>query len=577
MPRRAHLSPNPARVYPPPPLGRETEERGGAAAESVSLLPTWFAVAALIAVAALHFVSIGLFPLADPDESRYGEIAREMVLRSDWVTPTLNFVKYFEKPPLVYWMTAASYGVFGIDEFSVRLPALLCGLVVIGLVLALGASMYGRTTGLLAAIVLATSPFPAMLSEAMTLDTPLTCMMTLALVAVWFGHRSAGPFWYRLAYVGTALGVLVKGPVSAVLVAAIAATFLLAAGGWRELRRTVDRVGIALAAAITLPWFVLVTWRNPEFFHFFVVDQHIARYLWTTEHGQPFWYFLVLTPVVLIPWSLLTYTAPSLWRPHLDPRQWSRQTLYLVLWAAVIITFFSLSKSKLLTYILPAIPPLAILWARLIERGLAAGDVSFLRRGGNVLIVLGSGAFLSGAILGFFIHHWRFPLIRPFLFGGGFVLAGVGYLARMALERRGPGAALRLYVAGFVAFLAIGLGGRSLTNSYRELSIGALLSMQPMDRLANYGSFFHGLTFYTGSRAVMVSGLGELDFGSKQGDQRAWFWDDDELRRQWSAPHRMLLAIRPGDLAKLDPPLDPPPIQIAAQEKVVLVANRPPE
>jgi 4-amino-4-deoxy-L-arabinose transferase-like glycosyltransferase len=248
----------------------------------------------------------------------------------------------------------------------------------------------------------------------------------------------------------------------------------------------------------------------------------------------------------------------------------------LVLWAVVIFAFCSASKSKLLTYILPALPALAILLARLCERALAEHDHTFLSRGSRLLVVFGAATFLSGAGLGFFISHWRFPLVRPYLFAGGLLLSGAGYLAGIALQRRGPRAALQVFTAAFVALLALTLNGRGLANSYRGVSLAAAREMRAGDRVASYGSYVQGLPFYTGQRVAVVRYQGELDFGSHQGDQSAWFWaGDDQLRREWSRPGRLFLVIRPGDLAAINPPLEPAPTQLASEGKVVLVVNRP--
>ena len=469
-------------------------------AERALPLSLWVALAALAALAALHLCTIGINALGEPDEPRYAEIGREMLVLGDWVTPHLNFVKYFEKPPLMYWMTAASLGQFGVNEFAARLPALLCGFATLALVFMLAARMYGRSTALLSTIILATSFFPAMLQQVLSLDTPLTCFMTFALAAVWFGHESRGRAWYRIAYVATALGVMIKGPVSAVLVGAIAAIFLLVAGGWPALRRAFDRVGFGLALAIILPWFALVSWRNPEFMHFFVVDQHLKRYLWTQEHGQPFWFFLVL--------------LPASWRPGACWRSPTRHLAAASSAAAVVSQPSSWSSGPCHRRLLLALEVEA---ADVHPAGTAAagdplGGFSIARwrrrtrpfsARQHLLIRLRRGGLLSGVILGFFIAHWRFPLIRPFLFAGGLCLAGVGFLARRALSATVAGRPAGL-IAGFIAFMALVIHGRSLSNSYREISFTLARTMGPAI-VSSITASTSRPGFYTGQRVVMVS------------------------------------------------------------------------
>ncbi len=589
------------------------------------------ATAAAAAITALYAYGAHGFPLTEPDEARYAEIGREMLARGDWVTPHLNFVKYFEKPPLVYWATAAAFGALGVSELAARLPSLVSGLVTIALTVGLARRMYGPSTALLALPIIALGPLFGFLAQTLTLDMSLTLFMTLAMAAVWFGWTrtppdrpstppgsSAGPAgrppppcgdkppedaerlspvgdslsggsspawlpgarhatqtWYRVAFVATALAVLVKGPVAALLVAGSALLFLALHGGWRAVRPALDWRGFALALAVAVPWFVLVSWRNPEFVHFFVVDQHIARYLWTSEHGEPIWFFAPVIALALGPWGLMLLLDPALWRGALAPRTWSAPTRFLVIWAAVIVVFFSLSTSKLLTYVLPAMPPLAILAARAIAAAFAQGRTAPLSRLAWLFLVGGPVLSLCGALVPHLSTHWRTPLLAPYLIAGGVPLVATGWLTRRALQRGRPYAALAVLALGWCAVFAVAVSGRGVANDYRALGLAARAAMAPEDRLVLYRRLVHGIGFYAGRRTIMVGHPGELKFGSGQGAQRAWFWSGDaDLRREWAAPGRLFLVINRKDLDAFRPPLDPPPLTVAAKDKKVLVVNR---
>ncbi len=457
--------------------------------------------------------------------------------------------------------------------------------------------MYGAATALLVLPIIALGPLFGFMAQSLLLDMTLTCFMTIAVVAVWFGwsslvahrrdsqpppptpddRRPSTTSWYRVAYVAAALATMVKGPVAAVLIALIAIAFLLVQGGWRALRPALDWRGCAIALAITLPWFVLVSWRNPEFVHFFVVEQHIARYLWTTEHGEPIWFFLPVIPLALGPWGLLIVLDPLLLRAALAPRGWSAATRLLVIWAGVIVLIFSVSVSKLLTYVLPAMPPLAILAARALVLGVAEGRAAGLRRLAVLFMIAAPLLSLCGVILPRVGSHFRLPLMAPYFLAGGPVLLVTGWCIRAALQRRRLHLALAAVAIGWLAGFAVAVAGRGVANDYRSIGLAARAAMLPQDRLALYGNFVQSIGFYSTRRPIMIGYRGELDFGARHGDHDAWFLDGlPDLRREWAGPGRLFVVINRKDLEHLDPPLDPTPIVIATKDKKMLVVNRPP-
>ncbi len=534
----------------------------------------WLACAAMLITTAAYLLGAARCPLAEPDETRYAEIAREMLVRHDWITPHLNFVKYFEKPPLVYWACALAFRILGINQLAARLPSLLAAFGGIILSALLAARMYGRTEAILAVLILATAPLYAILGQTLTLDIGLTFFVTLGLAAVWFGYERGDRRWFRVAWVAVAGGLLVKGPVAAVLVGAPAAVFLLIQGGWPALRSAVAVRGVALAALIVLPWFALVSWRNPEFPFFFIFDQHLKRFVWTTEHREPFWFFLPMLPALFFPWGLLPVVDPRLWWHELSWRRWGARTRFLVLWAAAVVGFFSLSASKMITYVLPASVPLAVLLARMLACGLERGRVQGFARTGWLLLVLGLGTGLAGGLVPVLSSHPRVPLIQPYLYAGGLVLAATGFGARAALRARHPRIPLVVFSAGALGLMVLCSAGHSLANSYRELGRAAASHVRPGDRLAVYQHLVYGIMFYSRHRVIMVSSGGELRFGSQQGDHQAYFWPDDEtLRREWAGGGRLFLVINRNELDALRPPLDPAPRLVATEGKKVLIVN----
>ena len=184
----------------------------------------------------VYLTAIANHPLLEPDEGRYAEIAREMVESGDYITPRLNYVKYFEKPVLLYWMNAAAYGVFGESGFASRLPTALCALCGIMVVGALGAYMFGRTAGLMSSIVTGSSLLYFAIGTIDLTDMPVSFFMTVAMAAFYVGANSGNRRWYAAFYAAMALAVLTKGLIGIVLPGGIAFWYIVVTRKWRVIR-----------------------------------------------------------------------------------------------------------------------------------------------------------------------------------------------------------------------------------------------------------------------------------------------------------------------------------------------------
>ncbi|MFQ5665917.1 MAG: phospholipid carrier-dependent glycosyltransferase [Candidatus Binatia bacterium] len=478
-------------VPPPDPSGRR--------------LPRWLIWTGTAAIVLSYFCLLGHFPLNEPDEPRYAEIAREMIQRGDWVTPHLNYVKYFEKPPLIYWLTAANFTLFGMSELVTRLWPALFGLLGIVMTYAIGRAMYGAWTGYVGAALLAATPLYFGLSQILILDMPLAALITVALGAFWFAQHD--PRRRRrfvvLLYGATALAVLAKGPVAALLTGGIIIAFLLLRGDRAALRWVISAPGIGLFLVIVLPWFVLVSHRNPEFIDFFLVNQHLDRFLRPAEHRQPLWFFLPIVLAGMLPWSACCVLAPGIMRRffvRLMQRRLSAAAVYCVVWSAVVFVFFSLSGSKLATYILPMFCPLAILGARFFRHVVASRHTALLRRCGVMFLVVAGGAVLGGAITSALVAHWRVELIVPRLYAGAAVLAAAGGLSLLLLRQAActgrTQRSLAVLVLGILALQVVAISGRGVAAEYRSLGLAIRQQAGPADEVVLYHHYTQGITYY---------------------------------------------------------------------------------
>ncbi|MFY9822428.1 MAG: phospholipid carrier-dependent glycosyltransferase, partial [Thermoanaerobaculia bacterium] len=350
---------------------------------------------------------MGSFPLLDPDEGRYAEIPREMLQRDDFVTPHLDGVLYFEKPPLYYWLNAAAAAVLPSPEIASRLAGACFGLAGLGLAWLLGGAMGGRRTGLLAAVVLGTSPLYVTLARAAIIDMTVTFFLSATLTCFWLAQerdaadadRRARLLWHG-AFAAAALATLAKGLIGIVIPGMVVFLFLLFTRRWSVLRRVPWVSGSLLFLAIAAPWHVLAARRNPDFLWFYFIHEHVLRYA-TSEalRQQPFWFFGAVLLVGLLPWSGLFPAAAALFRRAPERLRDRPHLVFLLTWAGFVVVFFSASRSKLVPYVLPALPPLAVLMALAVEEA--------EEKAGRVRSWLRLGAAAGALVLGI--------LIVPFL------------------------------------------------------------------------------------------------------------------------------------------------------------------
>ncbi len=364
----------------------------------------WPLVLLVLLAAAIYVGSAGIPPLLDDTDSLYAEVAREMNLRADWITPYVNGFRYFEKPPLFYWLMSLSYAVLGAEtEFTARLPTALAVVALVAVTFVIGRELFGTRAGFFGGVALTTSAGTFLFTRIVLPDALLTLVITLFFYAFVRWERAEEKTVPLLSmYALAGMAVLAKGFVGAVLPAAGVVVTLAATGRAREFSRLVSLKGTAIAFAIFGPWLVLMEQRNPGFLWYYVVNEHILRFLGTRQpmdYGRlPLPSFWSLHLVWLFPWSvyLLALAWPTNARRAIAEH--GRRLVLPLAWAATVIAFFSLSSSRLEYYTMPALPALALLagvqCAACWERGPDfAGKVLLL--GG---ITLGAALFTASAV-----------------------------------------------------------------------------------------------------------------------------------------------------------------------------------
>jgi len=522
----------------------------------------------------LFFQFLGRLPLIDPDEGRYLEIPREMLERGDFVTPTLNYVKYFEKPPLHYWLNALSLSVFGENEFAARFAGALCGLLTVLVTYQLGRALLGRRTGLYGAILLGSAGGFLVQARINFTDMTLTFFLTGAFacfaLASRDGERRKGRCYY-LMYLCMALAVLAKGLIGVVLPGAVVFLFLLFTRRWGILREMRLVSGGALFLLVCAPWFVLVSLRNPEFPQFFFIHEHFQRFLTKVHHRyQPYWFFIPVLAGTLLPWSPF---VPAALRQGWRERGTRGQTLFLLLWAGVIFAFFSKSDSKLVPYILPVFPPLAILIGNWFARGGSPQSLSRHAAGtGALLILLGAAAIAYPLCF----TRAQIGVVDGALVGG--LLVCQGFTALLA-GRTGDPVRLLAALAATAYLFALAAppvvyARVAINNSSKEFARLINERAGAEVAIACYSGYEQGIAFYTHRRVIVVGDPDELEFGRDHGAPAAWFLDRAAFDRLWDSPAPLFTIVKLRDLPKLQAAVKSPVQLVASVGNRALISNR---
>jgi 4-amino-4-deoxy-L-arabinose transferase-like glycosyltransferase len=514
-----------------------------------------------LGLALLWFVPLNWPHLFDPDEGRYAEIPREMVASGDWVTPRLDGIKYFEKPALGYWATAAAFEVFGQHAWTVRLWPALSGMLGLLLTFALGLRLYDQRAALLAVLVQASALLYVAMARIATLDMGLTLGLQIAMTALALLVQRPQPARQQswrlplLLGVGVALAVMAKGLVGILIPGAVAVLFMLIHRDWRLALRAAPWWTLAALLLLAAPWFVLVSARNPEFAHFFFIFEHFQRYLSSAgfERYQPAWFFLPVLALGFLPWiTLLPGALGFAWRAARDG---DRPTSLLLLWAAFVLLFFSLSQSKLAPYILPLFPALSLLTGR------AIAALPPQRFAAHLRVV----AWFAGGVGAIVLLLWRAPPAAA-LVARASTTSILGFAAAFLLLALGAGIGARLSRRDLVlaAAAATCLGGLLLAQSallaadYLPRMRALVLLEQQLrpwvgadTRVYCVNGYPQPLPFYLQRTCTLVGYRGELDFGLQQ-EPRLALADLKQFVPAWEQQSDALAIMRPEDYQELE-------------------------
>jgi 4-amino-4-deoxy-L-arabinose transferase-like glycosyltransferase len=584
---------------------------------------------ALILIWFLVFVP-GLFapPLLDDADSTHAEAAREMLSRGDYVTLRVNGVRYLEKAPLPYWLTALSYAAFGVSEFATRLPNILAVLLSVALASIWALRAFGHRAGVYAGLFVTTSIGFYLFTRVFIPDALLALLVGASLyffLTALETDPSSVWRWYA-GYASMALAVLTKGLVAGVLVGLAATGYLLSSGEWRRWREFRPLSGLGLFLLLAAPWHILAGLRNRGFFWFYFVNEHFLRFLgkrYPMDYNKlPPLAYWGLQLVWIFPWSLYLPLVLRQARRDLLPARHpslpggldfqTRTRLLCWVWAGVVLLFFSFSTNQEY-YTFPAYLPLLMLLAGTLAREEAERPRSRWLLIPNIVYVA-----LGGALGGVLIAALRASRDKPFVSDVGTVLAarnvgsytlsmshffdlttdafaGLRLPAALAALAFLAGPAIALWLrtrqrnAASTWMLACGAALFLMAAQIALVRFGPYLSSKqlaevvarqarPADKVMIYGdqAFGSSLLFYLSRPVYLVNGrTTSMWFGSQFPDAPRIFLDESDLARAWNEQGRIFLFVPPGQRARADRSIPGPRYIVARSSGKVIYSNRP--
>jgi 4-amino-4-deoxy-L-arabinose transferase-like glycosyltransferase len=461
----------------------------------------------------LFFYGMGQFGLIGADEPRYAQVAREMLERHDWVTPVLGGHAWLEKPPLYYWQAMLAYSVLGVSDVAARIPAAVdATLLVIAVYLFF--RRFRRGVEVDAALITASCAGVIGYAHAASMDMALAAAFGVGMLAWWGWRESGNKIYLALFYVSMALGMLAKGPVAPFLAAAVIVMFALATREFRVVVKTLWLPGILLFCAIALPWYFAVQLRNPQFVREFILQHNLARFSSDLyHHRQPFWFYLPVTALALVPWTVFVIAAfvesVRVWWAErktvsAEPDFELQFRVFACCWLVVPVIFFSLSQSKLPGYILPAVPAGAVLLADYLRRHLAQEEESVPKWLVVLHAIVAAGMMVPAMLARYLVTAHRLPAGPPMFIALGVAIAMCAAIAMTLVSRS------RLRALRFVTLIPVLLSVWIVLKVVGTAAIDQTLSARPLrDKLAEvethqlplavYGvsrEMEYGLTFY---------------------------------------------------------------------------------
>ncbi len=484
-----------------------------------------------------YLLWLGGHALLTPDEARYSEIAREMVISKDYITPRLNGVIFLDKPILYYWLQASAIKVLGLNEWSLRIWPALIGIIGCLFIYTTGRLLFNRRTGILAALILATCPLYFGMAHYANLDLEVAVFISCSLCAFIVGieqQSNKKSLWLLLAYMFAGFAILTKGMIGLVFPMMIIGVWIILLNYWRVIKQMRLISGLLIIFLMVAPWYFLVQKANPAFLNHFFLNQQYARFLSNNfNNAQPCWFYAPIVLLGVFPWLVfLPQTILSNYRLIKQNKQLYKSELFLLLWPLLIFVFFSIPHSKTIGYITPVIPPLALLIGRYLDR------------------------------------YWHNTLLDK-------LKAGLKLF-------------ICLLVTMIIAEVSLSIfAGNFHLNSIKPLALTINRLAKPEDKIISYYKYYQDLPLYTQRRVMVVENWNSPTIF--QGDSwrreisdyfrsplvRQWLITAPEFWKIWHSKQRLFVLVNEPETKQFELQANPNSYRLAEYQNIILFTNQP--
>ncbi len=506
---------------------------------------------------------LGSYPLFIPDEGRYAEVAREMVVTGDYVTPRVNGVAFLDKPVLYYWLQAAAINLFGIKEWALRFFPALLGVLGCVVTYICGRHLFNRRIGLMSAIILATTPLYFGGSHYANLDLEVAVFISCALLFFISAMQRIDKlriYFFFAAYISAALAFLTKGLIGIVFPCMIIGTWMILLGHLNVLKKIYLVSGLILMTIIVLPWYVLVQKANPGFLHYFFITQQVSRFLsaGAFNNPSPFWFYLPIVLIGFFPWSSFLPQALGMSLHNVWKARHAHQTeLFLLLWLIIVFVFFSIPHTKTISYILPIFPAAALLISHFLSTCWENTKQKSITLGITHLIIIGTS--LAAILLAMPYYHWidfapafnSYATLLAIVFIGGSIFSLLSIQSKTLLP-------LFMICASFSAlFLFILVMGTTHLNlnTAKPLIDELQFIIKPQDEVVTYFKYYQDVPLYLERRITIVANwhapdiankdnwLRELWYGMSFQKTDDWLINESTFWKRWEDNKRLFVFV----------------------------------
>lgn len=480
----------------------------------------WFKDIFFLTLCACFFYSLwlGSYALFTPDEARYSEVAREMIANHDYITPRVNGVAFLDKPVLYYWFQVTAIHLFGIKEWALRFFPAFFGVLGCVLTYVSGRYLFDRRTGLVSAVILATTPLYFSAAHYANLDLEVAFFISSSLLSFLVAMQMEGKkrkYILLSSYFFAACAFLTKGLIGLAFPMLIVGCWILLLWRFHVLKKMNLILGLALFSMIVLPWYILVQRANPEFLHFFFVTQQVTRFLSHAEFNNqtPFWFYLPVVVIGFFPWSLYLAAVFVDAIKKIRLGEYNQIKLFLLLWVVIVFAFFSVPKSKIITYILPVFPPLSLLVGHFIAEQWQ--KYASLKKYFIAFFAFSVCYALLLLLLPIFVElPHQFYLYLYCIVATLFISAIIAFYHRNSFHFS------YLFLISFVCnlfFLTAFIAGAEHLNqnSTKSLVIDLKKIIKPQDEIAAYFKFYYDVPLYLGRTMTIVNTWDSPDINKK--------------------------------------------------------------